>query len=126
MSFSEIRDKDAKYVEDTNNGWLAMVQHHFVSAWVPPQGEVRHNYTRALGHDLFAVGTLISLKEIAPGATQTNHAVLYSGPQEQARLEQLAPGLELVVGSRSLLSPFIGFWISSMELSETGGGPSYF
>ena len=74
-----------------------MVQHHFVSAWVPPQGEVRHNYTRALGHDLFAVGTLISLKEIAPGATQTNHAVLYSGPQEQARLEQLAPGLELVV-----------------------------
>ena len=27
--------------EDTNNGWLAMVQHHFVSAWVPPQGEVR-------------------------------------------------------------------------------------
>ena len=97
LSFSEIRDKDAKYVEDTNNGWLAMVQHHFVSAWVPPQGEVRHNYTRALGHDLFAVGTLISLKEIAPGATQTNHAVLYSGPQEQARLEQLAPGLELVV-----------------------------
>ena len=94
LSFSEIRDKDAKYVEDTNNGWLAMVQHHFVSAWVPPQGEVRHNYTRALGHDLFAVGTL---KEIAPGATQTNHAVLYSGPQEQARLEQLAPGLELVV-----------------------------
>ena len=79
LSFSEIRDKDAKYVEDTNNGWLAMVQHHFVSAWVPPQGEVRHNYTRALGHDLFAVGTLISLKEIAPGATQTNHAVLYSG-----------------------------------------------
>ena len=74
-----------------------MVQHHFVSAWVPPQGEVRHNYTRALGHDLFAVGTLISLKEIAPGATQTNHAVLYSGPQNQARLEQLAPGLELVV-----------------------------
>lgn len=37
LSFSEIRDKDAKYVEDTNNGWLAMVQHHFVSAWVPPQ-----------------------------------------------------------------------------------------
>lgn len=129
LSFSEIRDKDAKYVEDTNNGWLAMVQHHFVSAWVPPQGEVRHNYTRALGHDLFAVGTLISLKEIAPGATQTNHAVLYSGPQEQARLEQLAPGLELVVdyGWLTFLAKPI-YWLLDFLYGIVGnwGGPSYF
>lgn len=34
--------------------------------------------------------------------------------------------VNIILGSRSLLSPFIGFWISYMELSETGGGPSYF
>ena len=37
------------------------------------------------------------MKEIAPGASETTTAILYSGPQEQQRLEQLAPGLELVV-----------------------------
>lgn len=97
LKFEDIRDKDASFVEDTDNGWLAMVQHHFVSAWIPTQGEARHNYARTVGKDLYAFGTLVTLKEIAPGATQTDSAVFYSGPQEQERLEQLAPGLELVV-----------------------------
>ena len=74
-----------------------MVQHHFVSAWIPSQGESRQNYAREVSKDLYAIGTLVSMKEIAPGASVTDRATFYSGPQEQARLEQLAPGLELVV-----------------------------
>ncbi|MDO5530435.1 membrane protein insertase YidC [Sutterella sp.] len=97
ITFDEIADKDASFVENTDNGWLAMVQHHFVSAWVPPQGEARQNYAREVSKDLYAVGTLVSMNEIAPGAEQTDNAIFYSGPQEQERLEQLAPGLELVV-----------------------------
>ena len=95
--FSDIHDKDASFVEKTDNGWLAMVQHHFVSAWIPSQGESRQNYAREVSKDLYAIGTLVSMKEIAPGASVTDRATFYSGPQEQARLEQLAPGLELVV-----------------------------
>lgn len=97
LDFSDIRDKDAKFVEKTDNGWLAMVQHHFVSAWIPTQGEPRLNYAREVSKDLYSVGTLITMKELAPGASATDTATFYSGPQEQARLEQLAPGLELVV-----------------------------
>ncbi|WP_443743084.1 membrane protein insertase YidC [Sutterella sp.] len=97
LDFSDIRDKDAKFVEKTDNGWLAMVQHHFVSAWIPAQGESRLNYAREVSKDLYSVGTLITMKELAPGASATDAATFYSGPQEQARLEQLAPGLELVV-----------------------------
>ena len=97
LDFSDIHDKDASFVEKTDNGWLAMVQHHFVSAWIPSQGESRQNYAREVSKDLYAIGTLVSMKEIAPGASATDRATFYSGPQEQARLEQLAPGLELVV-----------------------------
>lgn len=97
LDFSDIRDKDAKFVEKTDNGWLAMVQHHFVSAWIPAQGEPRLNYAREVSKDLYSVGMLITMKELAPGASATDTATFYSGPQEQARLEQLAPGLELVV-----------------------------
>lgn len=97
IDFSDIHDKDASFVEKTDNGWLAMVQHHFVSAWIPSQGESRQNYAREVTKDLYAIGTLVSMKEVVPGASVTDRATFYSGPQEQARLEQLAPGLELVV-----------------------------
>ena len=97
LDFSDIRKKDASYVEHTDNGWLAMIQHHFVSAWIPAQGESRQNYAREVSKDLYSVGTIVSMKSLAPGAEETDRAVFYSGPQEQNRLEQLAPGLELVV-----------------------------
>ena len=97
IQFSDIASKDASFVESTDNGWIAMIQHHFVSAWIPNQGEARQNYVREVSKDLYAVGTLLPMKEIAPGASETTTAILYSGPQEQQRLEQLAPGLELVV-----------------------------
>lgn len=97
LAFDDVADKSAKYQKHANNGWVAMVQHHFVSAWVPPQGEERENYARAVGKDLYSVGSLVSLGTIEPGKSVTNKAVLYSGPQDQDRLEQIAPGLELVV-----------------------------
>ena len=97
ISFDDVADKSAKYQKNANNGWVAMVQHHFVSAWVPPQGEDRENYVRAVAKDLYSVGSLVSLGTIEPCKSVTNKAVLYSGPQDQDRLEQIAPGLELVV-----------------------------
>ena len=74
-----------------------MVQHHFVSAWVPANGEERENYAREVSKNLYSVGTLVKLGTIESGKSVTDKAVLYSGPQDQDRLEQIAPGLELVV-----------------------------
>lgn len=97
ISFDDIVDHSASFEKDTDNGWIAMVQHHFVSAWVPTQGVERENYVRELGKNLFSIGSLVKLPSIAPGQTVVENAVLYSGPQDQKRLEQIAPGLELVV-----------------------------
>ena len=100
-----------------------MVQHHFVSAWVPANGEERENYAREVSKNLYSVGTLVKLGTIESGKSVTDKAVLYSGPQDQDRLEQIAPGLELVVdyGWRST-----GSCPSSTASSATGAGPSCF
>lgn len=122
LDFSDIRKKNASFVEHTDNGWVAMVQHHFVSAWVPTQGENRQNYAREVAKNVYAVGSLLTLKELAPGAEETDRAIFYSGPQEQERLEQLAPGLELVVdyGWLTFLAKPI-YWLLSQLNNLVGG-----
>lgn len=97
LEFDEIGDKSASFQKNADNGWIAIVQHHFVSAWVPSQGEARENYAREVGKGLYAVGSLVQMKTIDPGKSLVDEAVLYAGPQDQDRLEQIAPGLELVV-----------------------------
>lgn len=97
VPFEDIADQSASLENKTDNGWFAVVQHHFVSAWLPKEGEARDNYVRPLANGLYAAGTLITLPEVAPGAKVSDEARFYSGPQTQTRLEALAPGLELVV-----------------------------
>ena len=97
ISFTDIANGKKDFPANTDNGWVSMIQQHFVSAWVPTQGEKRQLYTRKLGDNLYAVGTIVSAGEIAPGETKTSEATLYVGPQSQKRLGQIAQGLDLVV-----------------------------
>lgn len=97
ISFTDIADGKKDFPENTDNGWISMIQQHFVSSWVPSQGDKRQLYTRRLGDNLYAVGTIVSAGEIAAGDTKTAEATLYVGPQSQKRLEQIAKGLDLVV-----------------------------
>jgi YidC/Oxa1 family membrane protein insertase len=97
VSFSDIEKRKGTYIKTTDNGWLAMVQHYFVSAWVPPQGSVRTYDMVALAPNLYAVRSIESLGSIQPGASTTLKSNLWIGPQDQDALEALAPGLELVV-----------------------------
>ena len=123
VKFEAIADGDAKFEKHADNGWVAMVQHHFVTAWVPTEGEQRENYVRELSKDLYTIGSIVPLKAIAPGASESTSAVLYSGPQDQNHLEQIAKGLDLVVDYGwltflakpiywllSLLHGFVGNW----------------
>lgn len=95
--FSDIEKGKAPRPEPAQDGWVAMVQHYFVSAWLP-QGEVRREfYSEKLGGDLYATGVKgLSLGTVAPGATATFTAKLFAGPQETAALEAAAPHLERV------------------------------
>jgi YidC/Oxa1 family membrane protein insertase len=89
VEFKQFGEK-GKHPTSADNGWVALVQHYFVSAWIPPQGP-REYFTRKLDGNLFAAGVIVPV-------TGTELTVpLYAGPQEQDKLEKIAPGLELVV-----------------------------
>ena len=96
FNFSDIEEGKARHVTKADEGWIAMVQHYFVSAFLAPPSVPREFYSKKLDNNLFAVGEILPMGTIAPGATAAMDIRLYSGPQESARLEQLAPGLELV------------------------------
>jgi len=96
ISFDDIAKNDAPQVKPADNGWLAMVQHYFLSAWIPAASAQREFYTRAISDRLFSVGAILPLGSLAPGAKVLRQAVLYAGPQDQTALEALAPGLDRV------------------------------
>ena len=98
IDFSSIADNKAKFTKTADNGWLAMVQHYFVSAWVPADKTQREFYMRKVeGSNVFQAGVIVPIAEIAPGAKGETSVGLYAGPQLQAALKQVAPGLDLVV-----------------------------
>ena len=97
INFGDIDKKKQSHVTGADNGWIAMIQHYFVSAWVPAEGAPRENYTREVDKNLYTVGAITPLPAIAPGASASIKSTLYVGPQDQQALEKIAPGLELVV-----------------------------
>jgi len=97
VPFGDIEKGKAPYAKNADNGWIAMVQHYFVSALLPPEKTPREYYTEKISDDFYRAGVKIPLAEIAPGATATATTRLYSGPEEQDNLKAVAPGLDLVV-----------------------------
>jgi YidC/Oxa1 family membrane protein insertase len=96
LAFDKIAEGKESHATRADNGWIAMVQHYFVSAIVPPEKAPREIFTRKVDNNLYAVGDVLPLGTIAPGATVNMDTRLYSGPQESKVLEKVAPGLELV------------------------------
>ncbi len=96
ISFSDIDKNKADFVNQADNGWVAMVQHYFATAWIPQQGAKRDIYVEKFDNSLYRVGVKQPLGTIAPGATDNVQARLFAGPEEERMLEGIAPGLELV------------------------------
>jgi YidC/Oxa1 family membrane protein insertase len=96
LAFDKIGTNKDQHATKADNGWIALVQHYFVSAIIPPAGVEREIFTRKVSDNLYSVGTILPMGTIAPGASATMDSELYSGPQESAVLERTAPGLELV------------------------------
>jgi YidC/Oxa1 family membrane protein insertase len=92
VEFADILKNKAKFAQKADNGWLAMVQHYFVAAWLPAAGTQREYFMRKVGEDLYSAGVILPV-----GADGKSTISLYAGPQEQDKLEKIAPGLDLVV-----------------------------
>ncbi len=97
VAFSDIDKGKIPYPKKSNDGWIAMVQHYFLSAWLPPNGAPREFYTERLDNGLYRAGVVVPLARAEPGVTQTPAVSLYAGPQDQETLEKLAPGLDLTI-----------------------------
>ncbi|WP_025916236.1 membrane protein insertase YidC [Herminiimonas sp. CN] len=96
LDFGRIADGKDEHAKKADNGWVALVQHYFVSALIPQDKAPREIFTKKVDTNLYAIGTILPLGTIAPGATVSMDAHLYSGPQETRALEKIAPGLDLV------------------------------
>ena len=94
----DFKDFERKpFAERVEGGYAAMLQHYFVSAWVPNQEQQHQFYTRSDNEGYNFVGFYDDALVAAPGQTVTTGATLYAGPKNQEQLKVLADGLELTV-----------------------------
>jgi YidC/Oxa1 family membrane protein insertase len=115
VDFAAIEKGKADYPKTADNGWIAMVQHYFVAAWLPEGKASREFFTRKVGDDLYSAGLIVPVGAVQPGQTGQLTMRLYAGPQVQDKLAKLAPGLNLVVDYGWLT--FIAvplFWVLEM------------
>lgn len=97
VDFSAIDKNKPDHVKESADGWIAMVQHYFVSAWLPGDKSKREYFTKKVSDKLYSAGVIVPMNVIETGASGSMSMPLYVGPQEQDNLKQLAPGLDLVV-----------------------------
>jgi YidC/Oxa1 family membrane protein insertase len=96
IDFKDIEKDKLTFEKQSNEGYVAMVQHYFVSAWIFPNNFSREYFARKVDTNLYSAGMIGQLGKIASKSTETLIAHLYVGPQEEKTLEALYPGLELV------------------------------
>ncbi|WP_020183287.1 membrane protein insertase YidC [Methylotenera sp. 1P/1] len=122
VKFDEMAKQDLAV--KAKDGWVGLVQHYFVGAWIPKAGLERKFYTSQLTDHYFSIGSMSPLGSVAAGASLTVPAELYVGPQTQKDLEATAPGLEYVVdyGILTIIAKPL-FWLLSQlyELVKNWG-----
>lgn len=96
IDFPSITKNKASVPKTADNGWAGMLQHYFVSAWIPKGNSPREFYAKQLEDKLFSVGLVLPVATIEPGSSGTITVPLYVGPA-QSNLDNIAPGLGLSV-----------------------------
>ncbi len=87
---------EERFKTSSPDGWVAMVQHYFLSAWIPAPGAEYTYQTRKLNGNYIA-GFMSPDFSVAPGQTQAVSATFYAGPKDVDQLEQIAPNLNLTI-----------------------------
>lgn len=95
FSFDDM--KEESLAKSTQGGWVAMLEHYFVSAWVPQQDQQQQLFSKVANGNLAVIGSQGQPITVAVGETKTFGSVFYAGPKDQETLEQIAKGLDLTV-----------------------------
>ncbi len=82
---------------DVKDGWIAMIQHYFLAAFVPPRGETEHFYGKQVGEQRYVLGAYTPVRSVAPGASAEFGGTGFIGPKSTQELPKVAEGLDLTV-----------------------------
>ena len=94
-SFDDIEDKNLDL--STDGGWIAMLQHYFVSSWVPNKSTTNKIYSRYASNKDAIIGFKAPAITIEPNTTGRASAILYVGPKDQKVLESIEENLDLTI-----------------------------
>ena len=96
VTFGDMRDKPLTTVQD--GGWVAMIQHYFLTAWVPDQTQ-RHTYstTYLSASDEYLLRFVSPAVRVAPGTEHVLYSEFFAGPKQQDVLESISAGLSMTV-----------------------------
>lgn len=93
VTFDDIVKGNPKFANKADDGWIAMVQHYFVSAWLPEPGLSREYYIRKLeggAEPVISAGVIVPVPAVNPGSKTVFSVPLFAGPQIQSTLDKLA------------------------------------
>ncbi len=114
IKFADLDKNKAEYPTNADNGWIAMLEHYFLTAWLPAPNMPREYFAKRLAPNQYTAGVIAPVGAIESGQTKSIAIPFYAGPQEQNKLAELAPGLELTVdyGWLTVLAKPL-FWLLS-------------
>ena len=123
ISYDEIAEKKPKF--NVLSGWVAMMEHYFVSAWFFPKEENNLFYTKEILVDDYRRDYIIGARSeavlVQPKETGKLNSSLYVGPKLQKELENISDGLELTIdyGVLTFISKPL-FWLLDKIYSIVG------
>jgi YidC/Oxa1 family membrane protein insertase len=119
VSFDAMAKKDLSI--QVKGGWIAMIQHYFLAAWIPEQTMIDNFYSRVVGGNHYILGMVGGQQDAPAGGATTFETQLYVGPKIQDRLEEVAPYLNLTVdyGILTIIAQPL-FWLLKMIHKVTG------
>lgn len=95
IPFKTIAAQDLN--QTITDGWFAMIQHYFISAWVPDKKDANQYFTKMTDNNLYTIGLISPSLNVSAGETATKHSKFYAGPSIANQLETVAPGLQLTI-----------------------------
>lgn len=93
--FDDIEDDPLN--QKTVGGWVGMLEHYFISAWVPPQEQTNSIYSRMIKNQYAIIGYTGETTSVESGQAIELHSTLYLGPKDQDKMAKLARGMDLTV-----------------------------
>ncbi|HTM64211.1 MAG TPA: membrane protein insertase YidC [Gammaproteobacteria bacterium] len=95
ITFKQMKEKNLDVL--IQGGWASMIQHYFISAWVPDQSTFSNYYTRVLPNGMYTIGMLGSTITTGPGTKIATSTKLYTGPALAEQMVKAAPNLNLTI-----------------------------